>query len=350
MSIIKRQVANRPQLAEAVEMAQTSVNSLNGMLTGILDISRLDAGVIEPEIASLNVGDLVRRLAREYQPRAEAIKLVLRSWPRDLYVRSDAALLDRVLRNLIENALRYTAEGGVFIGLRRRGDRIRLDVIDTGMGIPDDKQTEIFEEFHQLNNPARDSSRGLGLGLAIVNRLARLLDIKLEVRSRIDRGTRFSLLVPMDACPAEDAKSKPQLKDPGGRILIIEDNAAVRAAYEIMLSQWGYSTQSAASGEAAVALAQRQDWRFDAILADHRLGSGLTGAAAASAIAKGAGRAIPTLIVTGDTAAERILQVGASGFAMLHKPAAADDLRRELAAIIQPQPLPSDAPLIADGG
>jgi PAS domain S-box-containing protein len=349
MSVIKRQVVNRPKLAEAVEMAQASVDSLNGMLTGILDISRLDAGVIEPVIASINVGDLVRRLAREYQPRAKAVRLVLRSWPRDLYARSDEALLDRILRNLLENALRYTAEGGIFIGLRQRGDRIRLDVIDTGMGIPDDKQTEIFEEFRQLNNPARDSSRGLGLGLAIVNRLARLLDVELEIRSRVGRGTRFSLLVPMAAGSTASAATRPPLNDPGGRILIIEDNASVRAAYEIMLSQWGYTTQSAASGEAAVALAQQQDWRFDAILADHRLGLGLTGAAAASAIAKGAGHAIPTLIVTGDTAAERILQVGASGFAMLHKPAAADELRRELAAIIQRPPQRSNAPFIGMG-
>ena len=283
----------------------------------------------------MSLAETVQQLANEYRPRAAASGLSLRCVSRDFSARTDAALLERILRNLLENALRYTVAGGVLIGLRQRGDRVRLDVIDSGMGIPADKQTEIFEEFRQLNNPARDSSRGLGLGLAIVNRLARLLGVEVQVRSRLGRGTRFSLLVPMDVGRPADAAAQPPLDDPGGRILIIEDNDGVRAAYEIMLSQWGYVTLSAASGEEAIARAEQQAFGFEAILADHRLGFGLTGTAAATEIASRAGRDIPTLILTGDTAAERILQVGASGFAMLHKPAAADDLRRELALLLR---------------
>jgi signal transduction histidine kinase len=197
LSVIGRQVAEMPKAASMVEMAKASMASLNAILTGMLDISRLDAGVITPAFASVDLGELVNRLALEYAPRAAVDGLVLRHAPRALRARADAVLLQQILRNLIENALRYTAKGGVLIGMRQRGDHVRLDVIDTGMGIAADHQTEIFEEFRQLNNPARDSSKGLGLGLAIVSRLAHLLDIQIELASSLGRGTRFSLLLPV---------------------------------------------------------------------------------------------------------------------------------------------------------
>ena len=183
---------------EAISLAKASMSSLNGMLAGILDISRLDAGVVAPNFSSVDLGEFVDRLACEYRRERPPSGLVLRFAPRALRAHTDAALLERILRNLIENALRYTAKGGVLIGLRQRGDRVRLDVIDTGMGIPADQQAEIFEEFRQLNNPARDSSKGLGLGLAIVSRLARLSAPRCRSVSRLDHGTRFSLLLPLD--------------------------------------------------------------------------------------------------------------------------------------------------------
>ena len=196
LSVIRSELPDTPIAAEAMSLAQDLLSSLNGMLAGILDLSRLDAGVVAPNMSSLDLGEFVYRLASEYRPRAVASGLVLRVAPRDLHASTDTALLERILRNLIENALRYTAKGGILIGLRQRGDRIRLDVIDTGMGIPAEQQTEIFEEFRQLHNPARDSSKGLGLGLAIVARLARLLGAEVQVSSRLGRGTRFSLLLP----------------------------------------------------------------------------------------------------------------------------------------------------------
>ena len=193
-------------------MANASMASLNGMLTGILDISRLDAGVIAPAIASVDLGELVDRLAREYAPRAAADGLVLRHAPRAVRARTDAALLERILRNLIENALRYTAKGGVLIGVRQRGESVRLDVIDTGIGIAAEKQAEIFEEFRQLDNPARDSSHGLGLGLAIVSRLARLIGAEMQVASRLGHGTRFSLLLPLDRSAPPAARAAPAVR------------------------------------------------------------------------------------------------------------------------------------------
>jgi signal transduction histidine kinase/CheY-like chemotaxis protein len=335
LSVVGRQVAGMPKAANTVEMAKASMASLNAMLTGMLDISRLDAGVVTPAFTSVDLGELVHRLALEYAPRAAADGLVLRHAPRALRARADAVLLERILRNLIENALRYTSKGGVLIGVRRRGDCVRLDVIDTGMGIAADHQTEIFEEFRQLNNPARDSSKGLGLGLAIVSRLARLLDIQIELASRLGRGTRFSLLLPLARTEAPFADVKLPAEGRGGRILIIEDTHDLRQVYELMLSDWGYEAISAATGEEALELAAKEKWRFDAILADQRLGAGLSGTETAREIACKADRTFPTLILTGDTAMERISEIEASGFIMRHKPVEADDLRQTLASLLR---------------
>jgi CheY-like chemotaxis protein len=217
--------------------------------------------------------------------------------------------------------------------LRQRGDKVRLDVIDTGIGVPADQQAEIFEEFRQLNNPARDSTLGLGLGLAIVSRLARLIGAEVQVSSRLEHGSRFSLILPLDRTDevALPAKSAPD--DPGGRILLIEDNAIVRQGYQLLLTLWGYEILAVATGEAALERGALENWRFDAVVADHRLGPGLTGTAAAAEIARRAGRKIPTVIVTGDTGEERLAEVSRSGFAMLHKPVPADVLRQMLASL-----------------
>jgi PAS domain S-box-containing protein len=336
MSVLKRQLKDRPKAADAVDMAQSSVSSLNAMLTAILDISRLDAGIVEPALTCVDLGELVDRLGREYRPRAAAIGLELRVVVScALCGRTDAGLLERMARNLIENALRYTKEGGILLGLRRRGDRVRLDVVDTGVGIPAEHQSAVFEEFRQLNNPARDSSRGLGLGLAIVARLARLIGTEVQVASRLNRGTRFSLLLPLDLSVPSRAPAGPALEDPGGRILVIEDNEGVRQAYQIMLRDWGYEIVSAENGENALACAEREDWRFDVVLADQRLGAGLTGAETATEIWRRAGRAIPTMVVTGDTAKERLAEISACGFVLLHKPVEADVLRRTLASLLR---------------
>jgi CheY-like chemotaxis protein/anti-sigma regulatory factor (Ser/Thr protein kinase) len=285
---------------------------------------------VTPEPTNVDLGALVRRLAAEYAAKADSKGLRLRSAPRRLHVQTDPALLERALRNLIENALRYTSKGGVLVGLRRQGGDVRIDVVDTGVGVPHDKQTEIFEEFFQLHNPGRDIGEGLGLGLAIVDRLARLLCARVEVASHVGRGSRFSLSLPLDAPVDELVAIEPLRKDSGGRVLIVEDNVLVLFGLEATLQEWGYETFTADSGEDALAVAAKEDWRLDMIIADYRLGSGLTGTATAKEIERRAGRLFPVLVLTGDTAKERIAEINASGFALLHKPVAADDLRREV--------------------
>jgi PAS domain S-box-containing protein len=334
LAIIKREVADKPKAAEGVNLAEAALKGLSSLLTGILDISRLEAGVVAPFMESVDLGQLIDRLAAEYRPRAAAAGLRLRLAPCSLRARGDREMVERILRNLLENALRYTPNGDILLGVRRRGANVRLDVIDTGIGVAPEKLTEIFEEFRQLNNPARDASQGLGLGLAIVDRLTRLMGTRMEVASTPRRGSRFSLLLPIDRAAPAAIQAKPALDDAGGRILVIEDNSGLRQAYEMMLNDWGYTSFGAATGEEALTRADQEKWRFDAIVADHRLGPGLTGAEAAAEIARRAGRDFPTMIVTGDTAKERISEIHASGFAVLHKPVEAAELRRRLAQVL----------------
>jgi PAS domain S-box-containing protein len=336
LSMIKRQVADKPKAAEGVKLAEAALEGLSSLLTGILDISRLEAGVVAPFMESVDLGQLIDRLAAEYRPRAAAAGLRLRLAPCSVRARGDREMVERILRNLLENALRYTPQGDILLGVRRRGENVRLDVIDTGIGVAPEKLTEIFEEFRQLNNPARDASQGLGLGLAIVDRLTRLMGTRMDVVSTPRRGSRFSLVLPLDRAAGMAAiHAKPALDDAGGRVLVIEDNAGLRQAYEMMLTDWGYTSFGAPTGEEALTRADQEKWRFDAIVADHRLGPGLTGAEAAAEIARRAGRAFPTMIVTGDTAKERIAEIHASGFAMLHKPVNAAELRRRLAEVLR---------------
>jgi len=334
LSVIERQVAGQLKTVDTAKMMRAAVDGLHGLLTSVLDISRLDAGVVAPVVDCVDLGALVGRLAVEYAPKAASRGLEFRSLPLQLQSRTDAALLERALRNLIENALRYTPEGGILLGVRSRGGLVRLDVIDTGIGIPDDKQTEIFDEFHQLNNPGRNLDQGLGLGLAIVGRLASLLGAEVEVASRVGRGSRFSLYLPrIHEAPRIVAVHAP-IDDPGGRVLIIEDNANVRNGLEASLRQCGYETLAAASGEDALELAAKEAWRLAIIVTDYRLGAGLNGIEAATEIHRRAGRSIPTLVLTGDTAIERIVEIDASGFAILHKPVDVEELRRVLARLL----------------
>ncbi|MGO9756589.1 MAG: ATP-binding protein, partial [Roseiarcus sp.] len=336
LSIMDRQAqaAGLAKMRDTVKMMQSAVGSLNGLLSSILDISRLDAGVVAPEMQTVDIGAIIENLTNEYRAKAADKGLEIRAAGKVLWARSDPTLLQRVLRNLMENALRYTNEGGVLVGARLRGERVRIDVVDTGIGVAEDQQKHIFEEFFQANNPGRDYGEGLGLGLAIVSRLAKLLGGEVEVRSKVGRGSRFSLSLPkaQDAglveAAGEDARKL------GGRILVVEDNSIVRQALLGMLEDWGAQASAAASGEEALDLAARRAWDFDAMIVDHRLGAGLTGVQTALEIGRRIGRRVPTLVLTGDTAKERIAEIESSGFVFLHKPVEADNLRHELARLM----------------
>jgi PAS domain S-box-containing protein len=336
LTVLEKHASKNPKIIKTAEMMKLAIDGLTGMLSSILDISRLDAGAVTPAMKGLDVGEVICRLASEYALTAKNKGLSLRSAPRDLRAWTDPDLLERALRNLIENALRYTTKGGILVGVRQRGERVSIDVVDTGIGIPADKKAEIFEEFYQVNNPGRDGSQGMGLGLSIVARVARLIGAEVQVASQVGRGSRFSLLLPIhygEDVIVMDQKSA-VLDDPGGHILLIEDNATLRQGLQVVLESWGYMVLTAVNGEEALDIAARLDWEFDAILADYRLGPGLTGIETAQEIEHRTGKSIPTLVLTGDTAKERIAEILTSGFAILHKPVNAEDLRQNLAKLL----------------
>ena len=334
LALIERQVKENPKAVETARKMTRALGGLNGLLTAILDISRLDAGVVRAAPEAIDLDDLLGRLTAEFGLQAEAKGLRLRVAPTSLHTFADPSLLERALRNLVDNALRYTQEGAVLIGVRRRRGRIRLDVLDTGIGVDEDRRADIFEEFVQVGNPGRDLGRGLGLGLAIVARLAALMGAEIEVDSRVGRGSRFSLYLPRQAAAARTKSVAREVWDAGGRVMIVEDNAILRGSLEGVIQEWGYDTIVAATGDDALERAERAKWRFGAVVSDHRLGAGLTGVELAREMNRRARRVFPTLILTGDTDKQQIAEIMSSGLPMLHKPVAAEALREKLAALL----------------
>ena len=336
MSVLKDRLGQERAATAALDSMDQSLDALRLLLDSLLDISRLDAGLIVPQPIDVPVTQLLDRLAAEYEPRAAALGLRFRIVPSTLAVRSDPALLERILRNLIENALKYTRSGRVLLGARRRGDHVRLEVWDTGIGIARERIGDIFEEFYQLGNPERDRSKGLGLGLAVVRRLSRLLDHEVEVHSRPGCGSAFSIELPLvrrlpqpvlRALRADDDERH-------GLVLVIDDEALVRLGLQAMLESWGHTVVAAGSvGEALQRMEERQR-APDAILADYRLRDGETGIQAIRLIEERFGACPPAAMITGDTAPERLVEARASGIQMLHKPVVAVELRKAVAAML----------------
>jgi len=306
-----------------------SVSALEGLFNALLDISKLDAGTIEPSVRDFALAPLLSQLTAEYEPQVQAQGLSWRCNGGDVVVRSDPALLETILRNLISNAIRYTRKGYVGIECRAADEGVILAVNDSGIGIAPEHQREIFQEFVQLHNPERDRTKGLGLGLAIVDRLTRLLHHPLTLNSTQDRGSQFRLTLPRGEAVAalKESMSQTDSAEPveaGMLVLVIDDEAAVRDAMSVLLGDWGYETMAVASIDEALASLDR---RPDAIIADYRLRAELTGIEAIRTLHRHYAWDIPALIVTGDTASERIVQARDSGFAFLHKPVPPAKLR-----------------------
>ncbi|QCG89043.1 ATP-binding protein [Azospirillum sp. TSH100] len=305
-----------------------AMGGLRMLLDSLLDVSKLDAGLIVPQPRDIQLGQLLDRLAAEYHLQAAARGLRLRVVRSGVTVRSDPALLERMVRNLIENALRYTECGGVLIGCRRQGGWVRIEVIDTGIGIEPDKQDEVFEEFIQVGNPERDRAKGLGLGLAVVRRLGHLLSHEITVRSTPATGSAFGIRVPMIAqstTEPEQPKPGPVKGDKRHMILVIDDEPLVRTGLQAMLEGWGYRVLTAGSVTEAVSHVESGEWP-SAILADYRLRGGETGLDAIRAVYRRLDMPVPAAVITGDTAPERLAEVRSGGHMLLHKPIAAQQL------------------------
>ncbi|GGK38635.1 hybrid sensor histidine kinase/response regulator [Salinarimonas ramus] len=288
--------------ATLAENVDASLDAVEEILTALLDISRLDTGAMKPQWSSFRLDEMFRQLAREFEPVAAEKGLRLRFVVPSLTVRSDRRLLRRLLQNLISNAIKYTPSGTVLVGARRRNGRLRVDVLDTGLGIPQSKQRIVFREFHRLDQGAK-VARGLGLGLSIVERIARVLDHKLDLASESGRGSRFSVLLPVVAplpamaLPAE-APAAPAMPLAGLRVLAIDNEPAILEGMRTLLGGWGCRITVAASLDEATERLRAEPNGPDVVIADYHLDEG-TGIEAIVALRWKLGD-LPAILLTAD--------------------------------------------------
>lgn len=329
---------------DIAERARSVIGSLSGLLDALLDISKLDAGVVAVAREPVSLRRLFSDLKAEFSGIAKDLGIDWRVVTTDMWVDADPMMLKRVLDNLLSNAFRYTQAGRVLIGCRRRGGSVEIQVWDTGVGIPASEQEAIFEEFVQLRNPARDREQGLGLGLAIVQRTAALLGHPIKVTSEVGRGSMFSIALPGTArvSPPMDVQANPTRAAENRGIIVIDDDRDALDATALLLGTLGYRVYPGRSA-AAAALEHKHASRsgaapVDLVITDYRLENGLTGLDAVREIRLTLGECIPALILSGDTSPARLREVNASGHRLLHKPLDAARLEVEIEAALAEDP------------
>jgi signal transduction histidine kinase/CheY-like chemotaxis protein len=316
-----------------------SVDAMEELFNALLDISRLDAGVVQPHITTIPLAAVFDRVRFEYAPIARQKRLSLRVMRTSLFVHSDPSLLARLIRNLLSNAVRYTDSGGVVLGCRRMGSEVRIEVWDTGKGIPADRHDEIFHEFYQLDNPERDRRKGLGLGLAIVKRLAKLLNYRLGLRSAMGKGSMFSITLPRgsreDYVPAESSPESAAFDLSHALVLVIDDEAAVQEGMSALLRRWKCDVLTAGSGAEMMGKLVAVQRLPDLIVSDYRLRDNENGIQVVEALRSEFNVDIPALLVTGDTGPDRLRDAEASGLPILHKPLNPARLRTLIANLLR---------------
>ncbi len=329
--------ATDPNIGEIAEQISKASSALTALVDSLLDISKLDAGAIHPEVQAFDLRKFVERIGADFRPLAEQKGLAFEVETADAEVLSDPLLLERVLRNLLDNAVKYTRDGKVRLLTRVSGDQLQLAIQDSGIGIAPQERERVFEEFYQIGNPERDRTKGLGLGLAIVRRLARLLELQVEVQSAPGRGTTFSVSLPR-ARPGRPAPGTAAASPPaaaaleGTRVLVIDDEPAVRTAMQTLLDTWGCRVTACASFDEAQR-ALEADGGADVILADLRLRNEENGIETVRRLRARLGE-VPALLISGDTAPERLREAEASGLPLVHKPVTAETLRSQLLALL----------------
>lgn len=311
---------------------QGSIGVMESLFDGLLDISRLEAGVVEAHFSPVSVDALFDRLSQVFHPIALDRGLDLRFRSDGEWVRSDPTLLEQVLSNLLSNAMRNTRRGGVLVAARARGDEVRLEIWDTGIGIAQADLARIFEEFVQVDNPQRDRLKGLGLGLSIARRAAALIETKIEVRSRKGIGTRF--LVRQSRCGRPEPAFRPAFPLPASSrspklpVMVIEDDQDVRIALADLLGRWRVPCELFAEGNPALRRIA-EGGRYGLVLADYRLGGSMDGLELLEAILRTHAEPRPeAVLVTGDFDSDLIGRAHAKQIPLLHKPLGADVLRR----------------------
>lgn len=342
--VAKAQDEGSQRLLERVEQTLTT---MSGMLNTMLDINQIEAGVIRVEPLDFVVGDLIERARREFIEQAQDQKLDLRVVACSEVIHSDPKIMKQMLRNLISNALKYTKRGKILIGCRRRGQTLTIEIWDTGVGIAASQLDAIFEEYHQIDNAARQRSLGLGLGLSIVQRLGTLLGHKVRVRSKPGRGSVFSIDVELPitqretaavAAPVMLAANPEATEQRAGKILIVDDDPELLHLLEQFFIDEGHQTAIAPDGETALAMVRMMDVRPDLMLADYNLPGRLNGLQLSTAIRESLGSAFPVVILTGDISTTTLRDVAAQGCLQLNKPVKLGELNAAIQSLLGPRP------------
>lgn len=347
-SALKDKAPPSGEMRRLAEHIDASAAAMGSMLNGLLDLSRLEAGVVEVRPVCFPIQRIFDVISRHFTPAAAEKGLLLHVHTSQLAVNTDPLLLERILMNLVSNAIRYTAAGRVVVGLRRSGEQIRIQVLDTGVGIPAAFQERIFDEYFQLDNPERHRAKGLGLGLTIVAREAELLGCKVEVRSTPGRGSCFCLTLPVCTVSVDDSAEASNSVDTMDRPLIamIDDDEIILGAMATLLEEWGMEVAPATGVEELLTDLRVLGRNPDAILSDYRLPGPRDGIAVIAYLREVLGAHIPAAVITGDTGPESIELINASGLTLLHKPLKPARLRaylnhalsQSVQRIIRPRP------------
>lgn len=314
-------------LPEVARNIDRLVRNLGGLLHGLLDLSRLSADQYHPELQRISLDRLVAEVCNEYEPQAQDKQLRLVRKLGYVRLHDDAVAIGRIIRNLLDNAIKYTERGEVTVTTCRADDKAMVIIEDTGRGIPDDEQQKIFEEFYQLENPGRDQAAGVGLGLSIVQRLCELINAEIDLSSKFGTGTRFqvsftSLSIEAASRPSQDEETSVCLQ--GKRVYILDDEKDILQAMRLLLFAWHIQVNSAVSAEQVQILFDRQG-KPDLLIVDLRLGEMRHGVEIASHLQEVYGD-FPVLVVTGETAMEAMQLSNHKGFPLLQKPIVADTL------------------------
>jgi signal transduction histidine kinase/CheY-like chemotaxis protein len=342
LNLFVTQLRGEKDKAEKIRLIariDAAVSAMNELFNELLDMSRLDAGVLVPSISEFPVDQLLKRIEMTFAAAARENDLRLHVVPSNAWIRSDLILLERILLNLVSNAIRYTEAGGIVVGCRRREGVLRIEVWDSGIGIPQDQQRNIFGEFYQLPTAGRDSRGGLGLGLAIVDRLCRLLDHPIAVTSMPGVGSRFLISVPLTAPVTLTANLPRPAADRamGKSVIVIDDDALVLDGMCGVLKSWGCNVVTATSRDTALAALSEGEKRPDIIISDYRLRDGRTGIDAIECIRRAFGARIPAFLISGDTAPEVLREAKARGYYLLHKPVLPIALRSGVSELLKNQ-------------
>jgi CheY-like chemotaxis protein len=302
-----------------------ALDGLERSFNALLDISRLDAGTLAPAMQTFSLRDLFRRLHMHYGGQAELAGLALRFSPGGRSVHSDPQMLERILSNLIQNSIKYTERGGIVVVARSTSDAVNVEVWDTGSGITPEELPKIFDEFYQIGRTERDRTHGLGMGLAIVKRLARLLGHRLTVSSCLGRGTMFRIGIPSGGLAGiqetlAPADTVPMMVAHPQMVLVIDDEEPIREGLRGLLQEWGYQAMTAASADQAEQVAQALEGRIDLIISDLHLGSGADGLLAIEGVQRLCRHEVPAILITGDTAHAELRRITSSGHMVLFKP------------------------------